>query len=108
LRGRVNQSARFALPTMTTEERQLLEDTARNLLLLLRKWDDTIAGMSVAITELYRADAATLERKAIMIARLKLRMDIMRQNGEGVQYLESLVSELNRWGGFDPSAASAK
>jgi hypothetical protein len=86
---------------MTAEERELLENTARNLLLLLRKWDDTIAGMSVAITEIYRAGATTPERKRIMIARLKLQMDVMRRNGQGVQYLDSLVNELSRWEGFD-------
>jgi hypothetical protein len=93
---------------MTAEERQLLENTARNLLLLLRKWDDTIAGMSVAITELYRADATTPERKVIMIARLQLQIDAMRRNGQGIQYLNSLVDGLSRWKGFDPPVADKK
>jgi hypothetical protein len=77
-------------------------------LLLLRKWDDTIAGMSVAISELYRADATTPERKVIMIARLKLQIDIMRRNGDGIQYLESLINQLDRWNGFDPPIAGKK
>lgn len=56
---------------MTNEERQLLEDTARNLLLLLKKWDDTIAGLSISIAELYRAAVTTPERKLVTIARLE-------------------------------------
>jgi hypothetical protein len=44
---------------MTSEERQLLEDTARNLLILLKKWDEVVTGMGLAISELYRAEIAT-------------------------------------------------
>jgi hypothetical protein len=104
----VNRSKRFALPTMTDQERKLLEDTARNLLLLLKKWDDTIAGMAIAIAELYRAEAMTPERKNTMIARLKLQADLMRKNGEGVVYLESLIAELDKWAGFDRPIAHGK
>jgi hypothetical protein len=104
----VNQGDWFALPVMTEDERKLLEDTARNLLLLLRKWDDTIGGMSVAIAELYRAAATTRERKLVTIARLKLRIKLMKQRGESVLYLENLVAEMDKWAGFEPSEANEK
>ena len=62
---------------MTNEERQLLKDTAENLLRLLNKWDDTIGGMSVAIAELYRSGMTKPERKAFTLGRLKLHRDLM-------------------------------
>jgi len=85
---------------MTDEERQLLKDTAENLLRLLRRWDDTIDGMSVAISELYRAGITTPERKASMLARLKLHRDLMAKDGKGVKYLNDLIEELDRWTGY--------
>jgi hypothetical protein len=93
---------------MTNEERQLLEDTARNLLLLLKKWDDTIAGMSVVIAELYRAAVTTPERKLVTIARLNVQIDVMKQKGESVLYLESLVAQLEKWSGFATPPANRK
>jgi len=60
---------------MTDEERQLLKDTAQNLLRLLHQWDDTVEGMRAAISELYRVGMATPERKALALARLKIRSD---------------------------------
>jgi hypothetical protein len=51
------------------EERQLLQDIAENLLRLLRQWDDTIDGMTVAIAELFRSDITTRERKLATVAR---------------------------------------
>jgi len=84
---------------MTNEERQLLKDTAENLLRLLNKWDDTIGGMSVAISELYRGGMITPERKAFTLGRLKLRRDLMAKNGNGVQYLDALIADLEKWAG---------
>ena len=83
---------------MTNEERQLLEDTARNLLLLLKKCDD--AGMSISIVELYRAAVTTPERKLVTIARLNIQIVVMKQKGESVLYLESLVAQLETWSGL--------
>jgi hypothetical protein len=84
---------------MTNEERQLLKDTAENLLRLLNRWDDTIGGISVAISELYRSGMTTPERKALTIGRLKLRRDLMAKNGKGVQYLDALITDLEKWAG---------
>jgi hypothetical protein len=85
---------------MTQDEIKLLEQTARNLLLLLRKWDDAISGMSVAIIELHRTAATSRERKLVMIARLRLRISLMKQRGQCVLYLENLVAEMDKWAGF--------
>ena len=50
---------------MVTEEQcQRLRDTDENLLRLLRQWDDTIAAMHVAISELCRVAMVISERKA--------------------------------------------
>ena len=84
---------------MTDEERQLLTDTAENLLLLLRQWDDTIAGMQVAISELYRAGMMTPERKALALSRLKIRRDLMSHANKPTQYLDGLIDELDKWNG---------
>jgi hypothetical protein len=35
-------------------------------------------------------------------------MDIMRRNGQGLQYLESLVNDLDHWKGFNPPVADKK
>jgi hypothetical protein len=85
---------------MTEEERQLLKDTAENVLRLLKKWDDTISGMTVAISELYRAASTSLERKNALLARLKLHRDVMAREGRGVQYLSDLIAELDKWAGY--------
>jgi hypothetical protein len=85
---------------MTNEERQLLKDTAENLLRLLNRWDDTIAGMSVAIAELYRGGITTPERKAFTIGRLKVERDLMAQKGNGVEYLDALIADLEKWVGY--------
>jgi hypothetical protein len=82
---------------MTNEERQLLKDTAENLLRLLNRWDDTVGGMSVAIAELYRSGMTTSERKAFTLGRLKLQRDLMARNGHGVQYLDALIADLEKW-----------
>jgi hypothetical protein len=84
---------------MTNEERQLLKDTAENLLRLLNRWDNTIGGMTVAITELYRSGMTTPERKASTLGRLKLRRDLMAKNTNGVQYLDALIADLEKWAG---------
>jgi hypothetical protein len=84
---------------MTDEERQLLKDTAENLLLLLRQWDDTIAGMQVAISELYRAGMMTPERKASALSRPKIRRDLMSHANKPAQYLDGLIDELDKWNG---------
>ena len=82
---------------MTDEERQLLKDTAENLLRLLHQWDDTIEGMRAAIAELYRADMITPERKALALGRLKIRRDLIRQQHKPTQYLDGLIGELEKW-----------
>jgi hypothetical protein len=82
---------------MTEEERQLLKDTAENLLRLLRQWDDTIAGMHVAISELYRAGMVTSDRKAFALSRLKLQRDLIRKENKPTEYLDGLIDELNKW-----------
>jgi hypothetical protein len=82
---------------MTNEERQLLKDTAENLLRLLNKWDDTIGGMSVAIAELYRSSMTTPGRRSFTLGRLKLRRDLMAKNGSGVEYLDALIKDLEKW-----------
>ena len=82
---------------MTNEERQLLKDTAENLLRLLNKWDDTIGGMSVAIAELYRSSMTTPGRRWFTLGRLKLRRDLMAKNGSGVEYLDALFKDLEKW-----------
>jgi len=84
---------------MTNEERQLLKDTAENLLRLLNKWDDTIGGISVAIAELYRVDMTTPERKTFALGRLKLHRDLMAKNGKGTKYLDALIADLEKWAG---------
>jgi hypothetical protein len=85
---------------MTDEERQLLKDTAENLLRLLRTWDDTIGGMTVAISELYRAGLTTPERKSAMLTRLKLQRDLMARTGKGIKYLNDLIEDLDNWTGY--------
>jgi len=85
---------------MTNEGRQLLKNTAENLLRLLNKWDDTIGGMSVAIAELYRSGMTTPERKALTLGRLKLRRELMAKNGESVKYLDALIADLEKWVGY--------
>jgi hypothetical protein len=85
---------------MTDEERQLLRDVAENLLRLLRQWDDTIDGMTVAIAELFRSDITTRERKLATLARLNLQLEVMRRNGKGVKYLTTLIGELEKWAGY--------
>ncbi|MGY3615270.1 hypothetical protein [Bradyrhizobium sp. USDA 10063] len=82
---------------MTEEERQLLKDTSENLLRLLRQWDDTIAGMHIAISELYRAGMVTSERKAVALSRLKLRRDLIRRENKPTEYLDGLIDELDKW-----------
>lgn len=84
---------------MTNEERQLLKDTAENLLRLLNRWDDTIGGISAAISELYRSEMTTPERKAFTLGRLKLGRDLMAKNGNGVQYLDARIADLEKWAG---------
>jgi hypothetical protein len=84
---------------MTDEERQLLKDTAENLLRLLRKWDDTIDGVTVAISELYRAGITTPERKLNTLARLRVHRDLMAKDGKGVKYLTDLIEQLDKWTG---------
>ena len=84
---------------MTNEERQLLKDTAENLLRLLSRWDDTIGGMTVAIAELYRCGMTTSERKAFTLGRLEIHRDLMAKNGNGVQYLDALIADLEKWAG---------
>jgi hypothetical protein len=86
---------------MTDEERQLLKDTAENLLQLLRRWDDTIDGMSVAISELYRAGITTPDRKIATLARLKIHRDLMAKDGKGAKYLSDLIDELDKWTGYE-------
>ena len=85
---------------MTDEERQLLPDVAENLLRLLRQWDDTIDGMTVAIAELFRSDITTRERKLATLARLNLQLEVMRRNGRGVKYLTTLIGELDKWASY--------
>jgi hypothetical protein len=86
---------------MTDGERQLLKDTAENRLRLLKKWDDTIDGMAVAISELYRAGITTPERKLTTVARLKIHRDLMLKDGKGVKYLSDLIDELDKWAGYE-------
>jgi hypothetical protein len=85
---------------MTNEERQLLKDTAENLLRLLNRWEDTIGGMTVAISELYRAASTSADRKTALLARLKLHRDLMAAEGKGVKYLNDLIAELDKWAGY--------
>jgi hypothetical protein len=85
---------------MTDEEHQLLCDIAENLLRLLKQWDDTIDGMTVAITELFRSEMTTRERKLATLARLKLQLEVRRLNGKGVDYLTGLIDELDKWAGY--------
>ncbi|MBI5260594.1 MAG: hypothetical protein HY852_02105 [Bradyrhizobium sp.] len=86
---------------MTDEERQLLKDTAENLLRLLRQWDDMVEGMRVVVSELCRAGAMTPERKALLLGRLKLRRDLMASKGTPTQYLSTLIDELEKWSASD-------
>ena len=82
---------------MNEQERQLLKDTAENLLLLLRQWDDSVEGMRVVISELCRAEITTADRKALVVGRLKLRRDLLARDGKPTHYLSSLIEELERW-----------
>jgi hypothetical protein len=84
---------------MTSEERQLLKDAARNLLILLKKWDEVVSGMGLAISELYRAEIATPDRKSAALARLRLQIALLEQKGENSVYLKDLVRDLE-WTGF--------
>lgn len=84
---------------MTEAERRLLKDTAETLLRLLRQWEKTIDGMRVAISELYRADMTTPERKVLMIERLKIRRDLVRQASKPTAYLDDLIDDLGKWSG---------
>jgi hypothetical protein len=84
---------------MTDEERQLLKDTAENLLRLLHRWDDTVEGMRVAISELYRAGMTTPQRKGLALARLKIRRELIRRENKPTQYLDGLIDELDKWNG---------
>jgi hypothetical protein len=86
---------------MTDEERQLLKDTAKNLLILLSKWDDVMSGMGLAIVELYRGEITTPHRKSVTLARLKLQSALLKQKGETSGYLEGLVRDLEKWNGFE-------
>jgi hypothetical protein len=85
---------------MTNEERQLLKDTAENLLRLLNRWDDTIGGMTIAISELYRAASTSPSRKIALLGRLRLHRDLMAREGKGVKYLSDLIEELDKWAGY--------
>ena len=51
----VNENRSSTLCRMTDDERQVLEDTARLLLHLIEEQKETVAGMEVALLELYRA-----------------------------------------------------
>jgi hypothetical protein len=86
---------------MTGEERQLLKDTAKNLLILLNKWDDVVTGMGLAIVELYRAEIATSDQKRATLARLKLQIALLKQKGETSAYLEGLLQDLEKWNSFE-------
>ena len=48
---------------MTDEERQLLENTARSLLLVIEQQKDAVAGIEAALLEIYRAQFSTDNRK---------------------------------------------
>jgi hypothetical protein len=90
---------------MTNEERQLLKDTAENLLRLLNRWDDTIGGMTIAISELYRAASTSPSRKIALLGRLRLHRDLMAREGKGVKYLSDLIE--NWINGLDISSRTA-
>jgi hypothetical protein len=85
---------------MTNEELQLLKDTAENLLRLLNRWEDTIGGMTVAISELYRAASTSPSRKTAVLERLRLHRDLMAREDQGVKYLSDLIEELDKWAGY--------
>ena len=82
---------------MNEQERELLKNTAENLLLLLRQWDDSVEGMRVVISELCRAEIIAPERKALVLGRLKLRRDLMARDGKPTHYLNTLIEELEIW-----------
>jgi hypothetical protein len=59
----------------------------------------TIGGISAAISELYRSEMTTPERKAFTLGRLKLRRDFLAKDGNDVQCLDALIADLQKWAG---------
>jgi hypothetical protein len=65
------------------EERDLLEATARSLLML----QDRVAGMEMVLKELVHANGTT----EIALARLRIRADLLRLKGTPSSYLDAFL-----------------
>lgn len=77
------------LRSVTQEERELLEKTARSLIKLQDDCDDRVTGMEIVLRELVRS-----ERPSLTLARLCIRADLLRLKGTPSAYLDSFVLNL--------------
>jgi len=82
---------------MTDEERQLLENTARSLLLVIEQQKDVIAGIEAALLEIYRAQFSTDHRKQEILARLQLSLKMLEAEGHGAEFLREFIRKLEPW-----------
>jgi hypothetical protein len=82
---------------MTDDERQLMENTARSLLRLIEQQKDAVAGLEVALLEIYRAQFTTDDRKYETMARLRMNLKILEAEGHGAQFLTGFIGKLELW-----------
>ena len=85
---------------MTSDERQLLADTAKSLIRLAESHSDTVAGVRVALLEVFRAQFIADDRKEETLARLRIALSLLQQaDGRGVAFLSDLIGKLEPWTG---------
>jgi hypothetical protein len=82
---------------MTDEERQLLENTARSLLHVIKEQKEAVSGMEAALLEIYRAQFTTDDRKHETLARLKLSLKVLEAEGQGANFLREFIRKLEPW-----------
>ena len=89
--------ALLALSEMTDAERKLLEDTARTVIRLMEEQEEAAAGLEVALLEIYRAHFATGDRKHETMARLKLALKVLENEGRGAKFMAEFIRKLEPW-----------
>jgi hypothetical protein len=83
---------------MTSDERQLLADTAKSLIRLAESHSDTVAGTRAAMLEVFRAQFMVDDRKEETLARLRITLSLLQQtDGRGVGFLSDLIGKLEPW-----------
>jgi len=75
----------------------VLENTARSLLRLIEQQKDAVAGMEVALLEIYRAQFTTDDRKYETMARLKMSLKVLEAEGHGAHFLTGFIGKLEPW-----------